>query len=126
MAEESLRHAAGRPTYEVRELPNGEAGLAPAQRFETGDYLTAVEYALDLLERRDPRREGLVSRLEIVRVDGSGREVVWTYPQSGADDGRGDLVRRWGYDVTRSWHGPAATLPRPPLLRRRIRPLRRA
>lgn len=124
MAEEILRHAAGRPTYEVRELRDGEAPLEPA-RFESGDYATAVEYALEFLERRDPRREGLVSKLEIVRCEGTSREVVWTYPQGGAEVGR-DLVGRWGYDITRGWHGPAATLPRPPSLRRRIRPARRA
>ena len=125
MAEETLRHAARRPTYEVREQRGGEAALEPAQRFESGSYLAAVEYALEFLERRDPRRQGLVTRLEIVRVDGASREVVWTYPHGCPEETRRDLVGRWGYDVTRGWHGPAATLPRPPSLRRTIRPLRR-
>lgn len=124
MAEEPLRHAAGRPTYEVRELRDGEAAFEPA-RFESDDYQAAVEYALDFLGRRDPRREGVVSRLEIVRCNGGSREIVWTYPHKGAEGAPGDLVRRWGYDVTRGWHGPAATLPRPLSLRRRVRPASR-
>ncbi len=125
MAEDHLRHAAGRRSYEVRELRDGEDELASGPRFGSANYLTAVEYALDYLERRDPRREGLVSKLEIVRVEGASRDVVWTYPQSGPDDGRRDSVGRWGFDVTRGWRGPVPTLPRPASLRRTIRPLRR-
>jgi hypothetical protein len=124
MAEEFLRHAAGRPTYEVREQRRGATALEPAHRFESGDYAMAVEYALEFLERRDPGREGLVTSLEIVRVDGASREVVWTYPHGGPEETPRDLVGRWGFDVTRGWHGPAATLPRPPSLRR-TGPLRR-
>jgi hypothetical protein len=32
---------------------------------------------------------------------------VWSYRHA-AQANRFDPMRKWGYDVTRSWHGPAA------------------
>ncbi len=102
---ETQRHAAGQ-RYEVHEVLEGAPSVDLGLRFETTDLGTAVDYAFDFLERRDPRREGAVSALEIVRVDGSQRETVWTYSHSKTSTSAGDLVRLWGYDVTRAWSRP--------------------
>jgi hypothetical protein len=102
---ESQRHAAGH-RYEVHEVLEGAPTVDLGLRFETTDLGTAVDFAFDFLERRDPLREGAVSALEIVRVDGSERETVWTYEHSKATSSAGELVRLWGYDVTRVWSRP--------------------
>jgi hypothetical protein len=102
---ESKRHAAGH-RYEVHEALEGAPTVDLGLRFETSDLGTAVDFAFDYLERRDPLREGAVSALEIVRVDGSERETVWTYGHSKATSSAGELVRLWGYDVTRVWSRP--------------------
>lgn len=75
---ETQRHAAGHG-YEVHEVLEGAPPVDLGLRFETTELGTAVDFAFDFLERRDPRREGAVSALEIVRVDGCERETVWTY-----------------------------------------------
>lgn len=77
-----LRHAAGRPLYEVHEILEGEPALDLGVRFETVDFGAAVDFAFDFLDRRDPRRDGTVSALEIIRVEGSRRESVWSYDHS--------------------------------------------
>ena len=102
---ETQRHAAGQ-RYEVHEVLEGAPSVDLGLRFETTDLGTAVDYAFDFLEQRDPRREGAVSGLEIVRVAASGRETVWTYSHTKATGSAGDLVRLWGYDVTRVWSRP--------------------
>ncbi|HEU4449198.1 MAG TPA: hypothetical protein VFR63_04330 [Gaiellaceae bacterium] len=102
---ERERHAAGQ-RYEVHEVLEGEPPLDLGQRFETTDFGAAVDFAFDYLEERDPRRDGVVSALEIVRVAGSERETVWRYSHSEAITGPRDLVRLWGYDVTRQWSRP--------------------
>ena len=102
---ETQRHAAGQ-RYEVDEVLEGAPSLDLGLRFETTDLGQAVDFAFDYLERRDPRREGAVSALEIVRVDGSEQETVWTYSHSQATSPAGELVRLWGYDVTRAWSRP--------------------
>ena len=96
-------HAAEHNRYEVHELLGGEPALDIGRRFETSDFGAAVDYAFDYLERRDPRREGIVGALEIVRVAGSARETVWSYVHAPAPARPGDMTRVWGYDVTRSW-----------------------
>lgn len=121
MAETFVRHAAaGQPTYEVHELVEGEPPLELGLRYSTTDHGAAVEYAFEYLQQRDPRREGEVSALEIVRVDPDGkRESVWQYSHTKQATARVDLVGRWGFDVTRRWHAPAWSAPKPRLAARR-------
>ena len=92
--------------YEVHELLGGEPALDLGRRFETSDFGAAVDFAFDYLERRDPRREGIVGALEIVRVAGSARETVWSYVHAPAPVRPRDMTRVWGYGVTRSWSSP--------------------
>jgi hypothetical protein len=115
MAEE-LRHAAGQATYEVREIADGDAWVDTAILFRCDEYQTAVEFAFDYLERRDPRRTGIVRGLQVVKNDGR-REIVWTYSHA-AEETRPDPTRKWGFDVTRRWTGPTGPLPRPTPLAR--------
>jgi hypothetical protein len=107
----TLRHAAGQERYEVREFPEGQA-FGPEVRHECRDYVQAVEFAFELLQRRDPRREGLVNALEVVKVEQGHRETVWSYEHA-RDTVRVDPVRKWGFDVTRTWSGPTRPSTRP-------------
>jgi hypothetical protein len=108
---ETLSHAAGQERYEVREFLDGQA-LGPEVRHECRDYVQAVEFAFEFLQRRDPSREGIVSALEVVKVDGVHRETVWSYDHA-RETSRLDPVRKWGFDVTRTWSGPARPTTRP-------------
>lgn len=116
---EDLRHAAGQATYEVREVLDGDPAVDLGLLFRCNDYVNAVEFAFDLLERRDPRREGTIGGLEVVKTDQGKRETVWTYSHS-ARASRPDPMRRWGFDVTTHWQGPATHV-RPLTLGQRIR-----
>jgi hypothetical protein len=109
-----FRHAAGGSRYEVHEILEGDPALDLGLRYEAEDFGAAVDFAFDFLERRDPRREGAVSALEIVRVDGSSRETVWNYSHSAACDLPRDPVGVWGCDVTRRWQGPYRAPVQPP------------
>jgi hypothetical protein len=103
---EHHRHAAGQATYEVREVLDGDPSVDVAVLFRCTDYAHAVDFAFDFLARRDPRREGSVSGLRVVKTDQGRSETVWTYSHS-AQEGRPDPARKWGFDVTRHWHVPA-------------------
>jgi hypothetical protein len=107
----TVSHAAGQERYEVREYREGQA-LGPEVRHECRSYVQAVEFAFEFLQRRDPRREGLVNALEVVKVDGPRRETVWSYDHA-HETARIDPVRKWGFDVTRTWSGPARPAARP-------------
>jgi hypothetical protein len=107
----TISHAAGQERYEVREFLEGQA-LGPEVRHECRDYVQAVEFAFEFLQRRDPRREGIVSALEVVKVDRGRHETVWSYEHS-REASRVDPVSRWGFDVTRTWSGPARPATRP-------------
>ena len=72
----TVSHAAGQERYEVREILEGQA-LGNEVRHECRDYVQAVEFAFEFLQRRDPGREGIVHALEVVKVDGRHRETVW-------------------------------------------------
>jgi hypothetical protein len=104
-----LRHAAGGSRYEVHEILEGDPALDLGLRYESADFGSAVDFAFDFLERRDPRREGAVSALEIVRVEGSRRETVWNYQHSASVELPRNSVGVWGFDVTRRWQGPYGT-----------------
>lgn len=108
-----LRHAAGRPLYEVHEVLGGEPALDLGVRFETVDLGAAVDFAFDFLDRQDPQREGAVSGLQILRVEGSRREAVWSYDSTRAQEPSGNPIGVWGFDVTRRWEGPYRTPVRP-------------
>lgn len=112
------RHAAGQSSYEVHEGLEGDLGLNLGLRYETVDFGAAVDFAFDFLERRDPRREGAVAALRIVRVQASERETVWTYSHSQSQGPSRDLVGVWGFDVTRPWQSPYRTPARPQTARR--------
>jgi hypothetical protein len=98
---ETARRAAGQ-RYEVHEVLGDDPGFDLGLRFETEDFGSAVDYAFDYLERRDPHREGVVTALEIVRVADADRETVWSYTHALAID-EADTTRVFGFDVTRSW-----------------------
>jgi hypothetical protein len=118
MAEE-LRHAAGRGRYEVREILDGDAGLDMAILFRCDDYAQAVEFALDYLGRRDPRRTGAVGGLQVLKEEDGRRETAWTYSPT-AEANRPDPVSVWGFDVTKRWSAPIGPVVRPTPLRTRI------
>jgi hypothetical protein len=96
--------AAGQPVYyEVRELRDGEPPIDLGPRFRSGDFLEAADFVLDYLEENDPHREGLVSALEIVRVEGDARAVKTHYRHRDAVGRQAaDLTAHWGFPVA-SW-----------------------
>ena len=107
MAYAEVRHAAGRPTYAVYELLHGRPAIGPRLRGECDGFEEAVDYALTYLDRTDPDRTGRVDALEIVKLEGTTRETVWTYRYEPGYVPT-DLVSRWGFDVTRPWGPPRA------------------
>jgi hypothetical protein len=117
---EDLRHAAGRPTYEVREILDGDAWVDMGILYRCHDYVEAVEFAFDYLGRRDPRRTGAVGGLHVIKNDDRGRrETVWTYDHA-EQESRPDPVQVWGFDVTRRWNLPTGPVQRPTPLRSRL------
>jgi hypothetical protein len=105
-----LRHAAGQPTYEVREILDRDPAADLGLRFSSHDFSEAIEFALDFLESEDPERSK-VSALQIVKVQGDRRDVVWSYSPSLAPASRDDLIRLWGFDPTTPWHVPSGVRP---------------
>ena len=69
-----LCHAAGQPVYEVHEGLKHHPGLDLGLRFSSSSFLDSAEYALEFLDEHDPKREGRVSALEILRVEGAARD----------------------------------------------------
>jgi hypothetical protein len=110
---QTASHAAAHDRYEVHEVLGGEPALDLGLRFETVDFGTAVDFAFDYLERRDPGRRGVVIALEIVRVAGSRRETVWAYSHAQSRSIAQDLVGVWGFHPGSGWSSPYRTPPRP-------------
>jgi hypothetical protein len=110
---QTASHAAAHDRYEVHEVLGGEPALDIGLRFETADLGTAVDFAFDYLERRDPNRQGVVNALEIVRVTGSQRETVWSYSHAQSRSIAQDLVGVWGFHPGGGWSSPYRTPPRP-------------
>ena len=104
---DDLRHAAGHTTYEVHEVLEGDPAVDLGLRFSASDFSEAIELALDYLQTNDPSR-GQVSALQILRVTGHNREVVWSYSHQLAVAARDDLVSLWGFNPTQSWQLPSA------------------
>ena len=116
---EDVRHAAGQPTYEVREILDGDAWLDLGILYRCADYGQAVDFAFDYLGRRDPRRTGAVGGLQVIKDERGRRETVWTYNPAERNS-RPDPVQVFGFDVTRRWSLPTAPAQRPTPLRARV------
>jgi hypothetical protein len=101
---ERLRRAARH--YELHEIHEGALRVDLGLRAECDRYDETVEAAFMYLEEHDPQREGRVSALEIVQVDGERRRTVWVYNAKTRPARADDLLGRWGFDVTREWTGP--------------------
>jgi hypothetical protein len=110
---QTASHAAANDPYEVHEVLGGEPALDLGLRFETADFGTAVDFAFDYRERRDPNRQGLVNALEIVRVAESRGETVWRYSHAQSRSIARDLVGVWGFHPGSGWSSPYRTPPRP-------------
>ena len=104
---ETLRRAARH--YELHEVHEGALRFDLGVRAEHATYDEAVEAAFAYLEEHDPSREGKVEGLEIVQFDGDERVTVWAYSSTTNTVHADELVGRWGFDVTRNWHGPPSS-----------------
>ena len=70
--------------------------------FRTDGFLDATDFAFELLESEAP------SEIRIFRVDGDGREEIWSYTEERAAEAAAAAQRSvdiYGFDVTR-WTGP--------------------
>jgi len=103
---ESQSHAAGQ-SYAVHESMKLHPGLDLGIRHTADSFEDASEFAFEFLDEHDPKREGRVSALEIVRVgpEPGARETVWRYEYNGSHSGHQDPREFWGFDVN-SWRGP--------------------
>ena len=108
-----VRHAAAH--FAVRLLEESGAGAELASGLP--DIAAATDFAVDWLDREDPRREGNV-RLVIVRVDDAGVHTVLTYPPDAPSRSPG-LVAVFGFDPT-TWQPHNLNNPPKEELRRRL------
>ncbi|MGB2953999.1 MAG: hypothetical protein WBB74_11515 [Gaiellaceae bacterium] len=108
MAETQLGRAARPVRYEVHEVLGVDPMVDLGARFTGSTYDVALEFAFDYLQVEDPLRSGEVDGLEIVRVEGTSREKIWSYSHRDAGSVAVDLVSLWGFDPTCHWHGPPA------------------
>jgi hypothetical protein len=106
-------HAAA--CFAVRLLEESGAGAELATGL--ADLADATDFAVDWLDREDPRREGSV-HLVIVRVDDAGVHTVLTYPADAPDRSPG-LVAVFGFDPT-TWKPHDLNRPPKEELRRRL------
>jgi hypothetical protein len=102
-----LSRAARLPSFEVHEILEGNPALDLGVRFVSGDYLEAVDAALEYLDEHDPARTGAVSGVEIHRIRDDGRETVWSYFHSAIRPPQ-DLASVWGFQPTQTWFRPEA------------------
>ena len=93
-----LRRAARH--YEIHEFDEGPLRLDLGVRGTCETYEEAVEFALAYVDEHGP------AELDVVREEDGVREVVWTYSRARRAASARDLIRHWGFDVTRPWHGP--------------------
>jgi len=108
-----IGHAAA--SFAVRVL--GESGAGPELASGLPDLAAATDFAVDWLDREDPRREGSV-HLVIVRVDDAGVHTVLTYPADAPSRSPG-LVAVFGFDPT-TWQPHELNRPPKDELRRRL------
>ena len=104
---DDLSRAARLPSFEVHEILEGNPALDLGVRFVSGDYLEAVDAALEYLDEHDPARTGAVSGVEIHRIRDQERETVWSYAWSAIGPPQ-DLVAVWGFQPTQAWFRPEA------------------
>ena len=95
MADET-RHAAWQTErlFAVRLLP--EEGEPRELADGLGDFLEAVDFAVEWLAREDPERTGTAS-LAIFETSADGAEKVWAYPPDASADGA-PLMKIFGFD----------------------------
>jgi hypothetical protein len=102
---ESQSHAAMKSRYVVRESMKRHPGLDLGVRHTCEAFLDAAEFAIEFLDEHDPKREGRVSALEIVRESPEPSETVWRYEHDGSRLGPQDPREVWGFDAN-AWRGP--------------------
>jgi len=107
-----VRHAA---SFAVRLLEESGAGAELVSGLP--DLGVATDFAVDWLDREDPRREGSV-RLVIVRVDDAGAHTVLAYPVDAPGRSPG-LVALFGFDPT-TWQPHSLNRPPKEELRSRL------
>ena len=113
MANET-RHAAWQSErlFAVRLLP--EEGDPTELADGLGDFLEAVDFAVEWLGREDPERTGTAS-LAIFETSSGEAEKVWAYPPDGTPDGS-PLMEIFGFDPV-TWKSPSSEYsPREPAL----------
>ncbi len=113
MANET-RHAAWQTErrFAVRLLP--EEGDPTELAGGLGDFLEAVDFAVEWLTREDPERTGTAS-LAIFETSAAGAEKVWAYPPDGPPDDA-PLMKIFGFDPV-TWKSPSSEYsPREPAL----------
>jgi hypothetical protein len=98
------RHAAWRDVrrFSVRLLP--EEGDPTELVGGIGDFLDAVDFAVDWLAREDPERNGTASLAIFEARDGT-TEKVWAYPPDSSDGA--PLTKIFGFDPV-NWKSAAA------------------
>ena len=96
MANET-RHAAWQTErhFAVRLLP--EEGEPTELADGLGDFLEAVDFAVEWLAREDPERTGTAS-LAIFETSSGGSEKVWAYPPDESADESSPLMKIFGFD----------------------------
>ena len=96
MANET-RHAAWQTErlFAVRLLP--EEGEPTELAGGLGDFLEAVDFAVEWLAREDPERTGTAS-LAIFETSSGGSEKVWAYPPDESADESSPLMKIFGFD----------------------------
>jgi hypothetical protein len=106
------RHAGGETerTYAVQLV----AGEAEPRDLTAGltEFLAAVDFAFEWLQREDPQRDG-TDRLSIIETRDGGRHEVWSYPPSEEPSAGQELVEVYGFNPV-SWQPPSppAQVPR--------------
>jgi hypothetical protein len=91
-------------TYQVCEIAYDPRHRARDLIYESASFLEAVDFAAEYVEQVDP------DAIEIQRVDGSGRETVWTYSHTQAAAtaaSKKGLAETFGFDPT-LWGGVPA------------------
>ncbi len=113
MADET-RHAAWQSerSFAVRLLPEG--GEPTELAAGIGDFMEAVEFAVEWLGREDPERTGTAS-LAIYETRAGDSEKVWAYPPDEPDDGD-PLMKIFGFDPVTWQPGSNGYMPREPAL----------
>jgi hypothetical protein len=90
--------ATGEPRYWVYAVAFHRGFQQRSVLSKAPSFLEAADFAMDLVQEQSPEA------LEIERVDGDDREIVWTYSESraaAAQLARKDLVDTFGFDPTR-------------------------